>query len=71
MSSPSTRRRIGRGGHELQQWLKGLALPQTRFAKTVQDSWGIGNGNYAAPCPPDVQCSVGLRGISYLLRFGW
>ena len=71
MSSPSTRRRIGQGGSELQQWLKGPALPQKRFAKTVQGEWGIGNGNDAEPCPPDVQCSVGLRGISYLLCFGW
>ena len=69
MSSPSTRGGIGRAGHELQQWLKGPALPQMRFAKTVQEGWGIGNGNDAEPGPPEVQCSVRLRGISYLLPF--
>ena len=39
VSSPSTRGRIGRGGHKLQQWLKGPALLQTRFGKTVQERW--------------------------------
>ena len=61
MSSASTRGIIGRGGHELQQWLKDPALPQTWFTKTVQEGWGISNGNDAEPCPPDVKRSVRLR----------
>ena len=50
--------------------LNNQALPQTRFAKTDPGGSGIGNGNDSEPCTPDVQCSVGLRGISYLLLFG-
>ena len=42
-------------------------LPQTRCVIAIQEGWGIGNGNDAEPCLPDGQCSVGLRGISYLL----
>ena len=53
---------MGRGGHELQQWLKGLALTQKQLAKTVQEGCEISNVNDAEPCLPDVQCSVGLRG---------
>ena len=57
MPCPSTRRRIRQGGHDLQQWLKGPALLKTRFAETVQEGWGIGNGNGTEPCPLDVQSS--------------
>ena len=49
MSSPSTRGRIGREGHELQQWLTGPALPKKRFSETTQEGWGIGRGNDANP----------------------
>ena len=69
MSSPSTRGRIGQGGHELQQWLKDPALSKPQFAKIIQGGGGISTGKYAEPCQPDVQCSVALRGISYLLLF--
>ena len=41
-------------------------LPQT-----VQEGWGIGNENDTEPCPLDVHCSVGLRGISYVSPFRW
>ena len=44
-SCPITRGRVGRGGHVLPQWLKGPALPKSRWAKTVQGECGIGNGN--------------------------
>ena len=39
-------------------------------AVTVPGGCGNGDGNDAEPRPPDVQCSVKLRGISYLLPFG-
>ena len=60
MSSPGIRRRIGRGGHDLQQWLKGRLLPQTRFPTTVQKGPGICNENDAELNLLDIQCSVGL-----------
>ena len=61
--SPNNRRR----GRELQQRLKGPALPKTWFARTVQERTGICNGNEVEPCLPDVHCSVDSEG--YYTRY--
>ena len=68
MSSPSTRRKIGRG-HELQQRLKDRGYHKRGWSKTSKGDAETAMEMMLSPICRMFRAASGFRGISYLLPF--